>query len=283
MNGISKDSFLSRLWIRWRRWERHQIVSKRQVFVAITVILTIGLVATQLVSIELRYPMVVVLSATAYVVSAFGLREDLRGIEWVSLLTLPTLFTAATALFYFLLPVRWLTRLPVAALYAVGMYALLLTENIYNVAAIRTIALLRAAHSVGFVLTLLTYFLLTQTIFAFRMWALPNMMLVGALGGILAFQSLWAMELDARASKRVYLFTLVVTVIQMQLAWVLSFWPIRTTLLALFYTTTFYGITGLAQQYLTERLYKRTVIEFMSVMTIVFCIVLFTVRWRDPI
>ena len=67
-------------------------------------------------------------------------------------------FTAAIALFYFLLPVRWLTRVPVAVLYAVGMYALLLTENIYNVAADRTIALLRAAQSIGYLLTLLTYF-----------------------------------------------------------------------------------------------------------------------------
>ena len=283
MNGTLRGSFFYGLSRRLRRWERHQTVSKRQVFVAITTLLTAGLVATQLVSIELRYPMVVLLSVAAYSMSAFGLREDLKGIEWVSLLTLPTLFTASSALFYFLLPVRWLTRLPVAALYAIGMYALLLTENIYNVAAIRTIALLRAAHSVGFVLTLLTYFLLTQTILAFRMWALPNMILIGVLGGILAFQSLWAMELEERASKRVYLFTLVVTVIQMQLAWVLSFWPIRTTLLALFYTTCLYAITGLAQQYLTQRLYKRTVIEFMTVLTIVFCIVLFTVRWRDPI
>ena len=62
-------------------------------------------------------------------------------------LTLPTLFTAAVGLFYFLLPVRWLTRLPVVILYSIGIYALLLTENIYNVAAERTIALFRAAHS----------------------------------------------------------------------------------------------------------------------------------------
>ena len=283
MNGLVSTPFVVKVSRRWKRWERHMTVSKRQLFVIITVILTIVLVLTQLVSGEFRYPMVALLSLAAYFLSAFGLREDLKGIEWMSVLILPTLFTTATALFYFLLPVRWLTRLPVAALYAVGMYALLLTENIYNVAAIRTIALLRAAHSVGFVLTLVTYFLLTQTLLAFRLWAFPNMLLVGVLGGVFAFQSLWAMELESQVSKRVYLFSLVVAVIQMELAWVLSFWPIRTTLLALFYTTTYYGITGLAQQYLTERLYKRTIIEFMSVMAIVFLIVLFTARWRDPI
>lgn len=266
---------------RWKRWERHMTFSKRQQFVIITAILTIGLVLTQLSSIEFRYPLVILLSIIAYGLSAFGLREDLKGAEWVTLLTLPTFFTAATALFYFLLPVRWLTRLPVAALYAVGMYALLLTENIYNVAAIRTIALLRAAHSVGFVLTLVTFFLLAQTILAFRLFPFINMILIGTLGGILAFQSLWAIELEARASRRIGDFSIVIAVILTQFAWVLSFWPIKTTLLALLYTTIFYGITGLAQQYLSDRSYRRTVIEFLSVMAIVFAVVIFTARWRD--
>lgn len=268
---------------RWKRWERHLIISKRQQFVVITILLSFGIVATQLVSHEFRYPAVIILSIFAYLAGAFGLREDLKGIEWLTLLALPTLFTAAVALFYFLLPVRWLTRLPIAALYAVGMYALLLTENIYNVAAIRTIALLRAAHSVGFVLTLLTYFLLTQTALALRLWAIPNMLVVGLLGGVLAFSSLWVMELDPQPNRRTLKLTLLVVVIQMELSWIFSFWPIRTTLLALFYTTTFYGITGLAQQYLTDRMYKRTIIEFLSVVAIVFLIVLFSARWRDPL
>src|SRR3972149_249894 len=152
----------------FKRWDRRFTLTKRQQFVAITILLTFGLVLTQLVSDELRYLFVTGLALVTFLFSAFALREDLRGVEWVTLLTLPTLFTAAVALFYFLLPVRWLTRVPVAVLFGVGIYALLLTENIYNVAAIRTIALLRAAHSVGFLLTLVTYFLLVQTALSFR-------------------------------------------------------------------------------------------------------------------
>lgn len=283
MNNSLKTTISSMLVRRWKRWERHLSITKRQQFVIITVFLTFGLVATQLVSHEFRYPAVILLSILAYFSSAFALREDLRGIEWLSLLTLPTLFTAAVALFYFLLPVRWLTRLPVAALYATGIYALLLTENIYNVAAIRTIALLRAAHSVGFVLTLLTYFLLTQTVLAFRLWAVPNIIVIGLLAGVLSYSCLWAMELDPTPNRRILRLSLISIVIQMQLSWAFSFWPIRTTLLALFYTTTFYGITGLSQQYLTDRMYKRTVIEFLTVVAIVFLIVLFSARWRDPL
>jgi hypothetical protein len=88
------------------------------------------------------------------------LREGIDGIEWLTVLTLPPLYTAGVGLFYFLLPVRWLTRLPVAMAYGLGMYVLLLTENIFSVASIRTIQLLRAAQAVGFLLTLVTGFFL---------------------------------------------------------------------------------------------------------------------------
>lgn len=265
---------------RFRRWDSAITLSKRQQFVLITVVLTGVLMLTQLVSLDLRYPMIVILSVLTYLLCAFGLREDLRGPEWFTLLTLPTLFTAAVAVFYFLLPTRWLTRLPIAVLYAVGMYALLLTENIYNVAAARTIALLRAAHSVGFLLTLSTYYLLVQTALAYRLWAPFNALLVGVITYPLAIQLLWSIDLEPAMSKRVRDLTAVITAVSVELAWIFSIWPVRMTLLALFLTTAFYGLAGMAQQYLTDRLYKRTVWEFFGVVAIVFCILIITANWR---
>ena len=165
-------------------------ISKRQRFVWATLFLTFMLVLTQIVPSDYRYLCVVALSFCAFILSALTLHEDLKGIEWFTLLVLPTLYSAAVALFYFLLPVRWLTRIPIAALYAFGFYALLLTENIYNVAANRTIALLRAAHSVGFLMTFVTYFLLVQTVFAFRGGPVPNSIGIGILSYICIFQFL---------------------------------------------------------------------------------------------
>jgi len=133
-------------------------LTKRQEFVLVSLLLAIGLLLTQLLP-EYRYPMTIILALGAYVGSALVLRADLRGIKFFTLLILPALYTAAVTLFYFLLPLRWITRIPIVALYILGMYALLLTENIYNVAANRTIALLRAAHTIGFLITLVTYFL----------------------------------------------------------------------------------------------------------------------------
>lgn len=276
-------NFISSLQKRWKRWNRRITLSKRQQFVGVTLLLTLGLVFTQLVSADWRYPMVAVLSVAAYLLSAFGLREDLRGIEWVTLLILPTLFTTAVSLFYFLLPVRWLTRLPVAVLYAVGIYALLLTENIYNVAVERTIALLRAAHSVGFLLTLVTYFLLMQTILAFRLSSFANAALVGIITLPLALQTLWAIELGEGIGRRAMDLTLIIVVVLAELAWIFSFWPVRTTLLALFFTTCFYGLAGMAQQYLAERLYKKTVWEFFGVVVVVLAIVMLATNWRGQV
>ncbi|MBI2404788.1 hypothetical protein HYV22_01255 [Candidatus Gottesmanbacteria bacterium] len=265
---------------RLKRWNRHFSLSKRQQFVGITAILTIGLLLTQLVSTELRYTMVLFLAAAAYILSAFSLRDDLSGIEWMTLLVLPTAYTAAIALFYFLLPVRWLTRIPVAAFYAVGMYALLLTENIYNVAAERTIALLRAAHSVGFLLTLVTYFLLLQTILSFHFYAPVSVVATGMVSFFLAFQFLWAIELESRVNQRLVHVSVLLSVVFAQLAWVFSFWPVSQVLQALFITTCFYSMVGMAQQYLVERLYKKIVIEFMMVTVLVFIIVFLATHWR---
>jgi len=265
---------------RYKRWERRLMLSKRQQFVLLTAILTAGLMLTQLVSDELRYPLVLCLSLASYLLTAFGLREDLRGAEWLTLLLLPTLFTTAIALFYFLLPVRWLTRLPVAALYAIGIYALLLTENIYNVAANRTIGLLRAAHSVGFLLTLVTYFFLIQTILAFRFSPGVNLGLVSLTSALLFLPSLWTMELTTVVSRRVWQLTAILSLVQGELAWIFSFWPVTTTIKALFFISTFYSLAGLTQLYLMEKLYKRNVWELFSVTLIVLFLVLFTTHWR---
>lgn len=254
--------------------------TKRQQFVFITVVLTAGLLMTQLAWEDSRYPMVLFLSLATYGLAAWGLSDDLKGIEWVSLLILPTLYTAGVSLFYYLLPVRWLTRLPVAVGYAVGLYALLLTENIYNVAVNRTIALLRAAHSVGFLITLVTFFLLMQSLVAFAYPWYIQLPLAIVLTGALVFQTLWSVELEEEVSESVFYLTMVITTILSMFLWVLSFWPLNKTLLVLLLTTIFYSLAGMGQQFISLRLYKKTIIEYLSVLFIVMVIIVSSANWR---
>lgn len=262
------------------RWDRKLALSKRQQFVIVTFLLVSGLMLTQLIPGDFRYGMTIILSIATFLLTAFALREDLNGIEWITLLTLPTLFTAAVALFYFLLPQRWLTRIPVVGVYAIGIYALLLTENIYNVAADRTIALLRAAHSVGFLFTLVTYFMLVQTVLAFKFPFYINTILIFIISFVLSFQSIWSSELDRKASERVKKISLTVAVIMSELACIYSFWPMQATIVVLFLTTGFYGLVGMGQQYVVEKLYKKTVMEFFSLGSIIFIISLLATHWR---
>jgi len=267
-----------RIW--WKRFDRKFPLTKRQVFVVVTGVLTVGLVLTQLVDPDARYPMVIILFIIAYLLSAFSLRDDLKGIEWFTLLILPSSYTAAVALFYFLLPVRWLTRIPVATAYAIGMYAILLTENIYNVAVEHSIALLRAAHTIGFLITLVTYYFLVQTVVSMRFVLPLYAVCIALMSMVLITQILWAIELTSQISHRVKVFSLVLTTVLVEFAWVMYFWPVPLQFKSLFLTTIFYSIVGMTQQYMVDRLYKKTVIEFGSVSVVVFILMIFTTNWR---
>lgn len=254
-------------------------ITKRQEFVLLSMLLTVGLIGIQVLP-EYRYVLSFGLAAVAYVGAAFALRSDLRGVEYLSLLALPTLFTLSVALFYFLLPARWISRIPVAVLYVLGMYALLLTENIYNVAANRTIALLRAAHTVGFVITLVTYYLLIQTVLAFRLHAVVTLILGLPITFVLILQILWSIELTPVMSARVRRVGAILALIFAELLWILSFWSVKTTMKALLLTTVFYSLVGLAQQFLVEKMYKKTIIEFSLVAIGIVVLLFLTTNWR---
>lgn len=117
-------------------------MTKRMKLVIVAVALSLGLLGIQSIDIDARYQAIGLLAGVAYGLSAWALFNDLKGTEWLTVLILPVLYPVAVALFYFLLPVRILSRVAILSIFGIGMYALLLTENIFSVAAIRTIQLL---------------------------------------------------------------------------------------------------------------------------------------------
>lgn len=269
--------FLSRFRKKWKA--PRIVISKRQSFVLVLLPLCFGLFFVQLVDIDYRYFGIIGLSVLAYFLSALVLREDLSGIEWITLLVLPSIFTLAVGLFYFLVPGRWLTRIAAVVIYWVGMYALLLTENIFNVAANRTIALLRAAHSVGFLVTLVTAFMLFDVILSFRMNGFVNAALSFFVFFPLVLSSFWSVELSLWLSKRCLLYTFFSCLAISEMALAISFWPVITTVGALFLTTVMYEVVGVGQYDLAQRLTKRAVLEFVLVAVVVFGATFFMARW----
>src|SRR3989338_7915622 len=144
-------------------------LTKRRKIVIATTIITIGLLSTQLVDFNLRFKFIAGLSVLAYILSLWSLWEGLNLTKAIVCLILPVFFTVALSSFYFLLPVRWLTRLPVALSFGLMFYLMLLAQNVFNVASIRTIPLYRAASTAAFLFTLLSAFFIFNVLFAFNL------------------------------------------------------------------------------------------------------------------
>lgn len=254
-------------------------MSKRQKFILTSILLTIGLFSLQFVEEVFRYQAIGVLTFFSLLLTWWSLKEALGGIRFLTTVILPTLLTAGVSLFYFLLPSNWISQLPIVILYAVCFYALLLTENIFSVASIRTIQLLRAAHAVGFLLTLLTGFFLFDTVFSFRFPAWINALAIFVISFLLYLQGLWSVNLDEKLSRQVLSFSLVLSVVNTEYAFLISFMPNTIAMLSLLVTTLVYIQLGISQVHFQERLFKRTIYEYLFVGLAVFCIFIFTCRW----
>lgn len=266
---------LHRIFVSLKRYE----ITKRQRFILMSFFLTVILITSQTVSEALRYQTIGVLTLVTLVLAVFSLKGELSGIKYFLLLLLPCYFVAGASLFYFLLPVRWLTRLPFAFLFGISVYLLMLTANIYNVAAIRTIALLKAAHAVGFLFSLVSTFFLTNVLFSLH----PPFYLVVlgavAIAGPLYLVVLWSYELEEFISQRVLNYSLIFTIMTGQLALVLSFWPVVPTASSLAIITLMYMLLGVAQFDFQARLKARVVYEHLFVAVLVFLTILISTKW----
>lgn len=194
-------------------------------------------------------------------------------------LILPALFTAGVGVFWFLLPTSIFTRFPIIIFYGVGIYVLCLTSNIYTVAAIRTIALLRAAHGVGFVLTLVTSFLIYDAILSLRTLLPITWASVTALSFPLFFQGLWSASLEKEFSKDLVIYSALFSLIMGEIALSLYFWPVTVVVGSLFLTIAVYMLLGLGQAKIEGRLFSQTVREYLIVGVLVFIGMFFATRW----
>ena len=254
-------------------------MTKRQKFIFSSVFLAIGMIFVHAAAFQWRYPAITLLSLLAAGFTLWTLREALAGIRYLTVIILPALFTAGVGLFYFLLPSTWLAVLPIALLYGFGFYALLLTENIFSVSAIRTIQLFRAAQAVGFLLTLLTAFFLYDTVFSFKLYAWANAFLVILISFPLYLQGLWSINLEEKISRELINFAIVLALISAELGLIISFMPLTIAMSSLFLTTVVYVTLGLTQAHFQGRLFKRTVYEYLAVGVIVLLVMILTINW----
>ena len=178
-----------------------------------------------------------------------------------------------------MLPANVFTRIPVVIFYGLGIYSLCLTLNIYTVSTIRTIALLRAARGVGFVLTLVTAFLVYDAVVSLKVSLLVTSALVGFVSFPLFLQGFWSITLSPRLTPNLLRMSLVTSFVLSQVVASLYFWPVTVVVGSLFLTVSMYVILGLGQARLEARLFKQTVREYMLVGTLVFIGMIFATHW----
>lgn len=255
------------------------VFDKRQRFAIETIILTLGLIISQFIWDDYRYFLVGILSVLSYLLTAWSLREDIKGNEWYLLFILPVFLTVSISLFYFLLPGRMIVRLLITVVFAVGTYAALLIENIYNVAAERSIQLLRAAQSVGLLITLAIVFLMSNIIFSIRVNFLLNFLFLVPLIFFLCLQSLWSTQLEPKINSRLVIYSLVIAGGIGELAIALSFWPINLSTAALLVTAAYYASVGTVQLYLQEKLFKNSIREYIYAFILTLIVTFLATRW----
>jgi len=245
---------------------------RREKFVLAAIVLSLGLLSVQYISLDWRYVGVIIFTVLSYFVTAWALSDDLQRIEWLTILPLPALYAGAVGAFYFLLPASILSRVFNLVLFGFGMYALFLTSNIYSVAKGRTIQLLHAAHAIGLLFTLLTSLLFLNTIYSSHLPFYFNGLLVGLLHLPLVFLFLWSVNLEQRIDPQLVHISILFTVFLIELAMVLSFFPLSVWNVSLLIMTFLYIGLGVLQSHFQNRLFQNTLNEY-SMVALFLCVV----------
>ncbi len=275
-------------------------LSKRKKFVLATIFLLLGIIIIrmglgELLSWRIRAALFAVASLSVTLTALYD--QDYSGIEWLTLPILPAAFALSTALVYPLLPSRldfflvWplrpetslilslLLKLIFLSIFTIGYYATLLTANIFNVAAVRSIQLLRVAHSIGFLATVATALMFYLVIGSLHLSSWLNLGAVFMVTLLLGLPAIWSVNLGQTIGKPVRRYSLLMALVLGEVAWVLSFWPVGVSIYALFLTAIFYELLGIIQYHLGEKLNKSVANEFVLVALVVFLLTIFTTVW----
>jgi len=255
-------------------------MTKRQKFVFTSFLLTSGFIGISFLEGQNRFLGIFLLTLLTVILFAWSLREGLGKNATLLVLILPGLFTLGVGLFWFLLPSALYARIPILILYALGIYSLSLTKNIFTVSAIRTIALSRAAKGVGFVLTLFTSFLLFDAILSLRTNLFLNLVVIFLVSFPLFLQGLWTSVLTRNFFRDLLLFSAVFAYCLASTSLLLYFWPVTVIVGSIFLTVGVYVLLGLGQARLEERLFRQTVREYVLVGVLVFMAMILLTNWR---
>lgn len=253
---------------------------RREKFIISSLVLSALLLSIQAFPLEWHMIVSAVFMIVTYLVAAWTLSENLDKHEWLTILPMPALFAGSVAFFYTLLPATVLSRIFIFIVYAIGMYALLLTANIYSVAKGRSIQLLHAAHAVGFFFMMFASVLFAQTIYSLR---LPFY----AIGGLIflvhlpmMFVSLWSVQVKEEITREVIIYSFLFSLLLAEFAMAFAFLPLPVWYSSLFIMSLMYLSASFVRSVLQGRLFVRTFTEYAAaaIFLLVFVVFVFPLK-----
>jgi len=252
------------------------LTSKRQRFILSVIVLSVGLFSSEYILGKSAISIVFVLSLLTSFFLYLGLKDDLKENFNIQVFILPFLYSLSIGLFYLLVPARLITRVGITSLYALGLYSLFLSQNIFTVSSIRTIALLSGARTVSLVLTLLSFFFLSNVVFSFHINVFITLLLIFVYSFLFVLQSIWVYTLDKNPLSQIF-WVLSLTICLVEVAFFLWFRLSTPTVLALFLSAIFYVLIGLTQAWFEKRLFRGVILEYFWLTVVAFIfLVLFT-------
>lgn len=257
-------------------------LSKRQKIVISTIILaflfTVSTATQNIVA--NRFYLIPVVAVLGYIFALWSLWEGLTKLKAAVLLILPALFCLGYTSFYYTLDqgYRDIIRIPAVLAFGFIFYTMLLSQNVFNVAAIRTIPLYRAASTASFVFTLITVFLLYGVLFTLRLPFYWNTAGVFIITLPLILQFLWTIKME-KVDNTTISYSILLSFVMAQLALSLSFWPVIALIWGIFLTTGLYLLLGVATEHLRERLTGRLIGEYLGVGILVMIFSLLATSW----
>lgn len=253
-------------------------IDKRQKFVLGTLALSLSLFFTEFQFGKSGLYAAILLSIATNVFLFWAIYEDFRENRALPVFILPFFYSLSFGLFYFLTPTAFLSHLVLAIMYGFGLYSLFLSQNIFIVSSIRTITLLSGARIVSFVITLISFFFLTNIIYTLHVIIFPVISLLAVYTCLLVYHSLWTYSLQKNIQPLV-LWTSGATICILEAATILWFWPSNPTVIALFLTGFFYTLVGISHIWFERRLFKGILWEYVWVGCIVFFVLLSFTQW----
>lgn len=254
-------------------------IGKRQRFIISSFSLTGVLLLSTFFSFQEIYLFVPLIFVAVYAATYFSILEDITEHEWVMLFLHPVYLSIVFYLFYFFLPQRWLTRLPFIVIYTIAIYAVMLSQNIFNVGVSKSLQLFRAAYSVNFLFLTISAFLAYSLIISLRMYFFFNFALIFIATVPLAVHLLWSVEPASKLSKNLLRQSILISLLIAEAGMLLSFIPVNQSIYALILTSVYYGLCGLFQVYLQGSFFKERIREFVFVFIFTLIIFILGTRW----